>query len=258
MSGVRCAVALLLAGLAAMACGDTDTSGKGTPSSESTNSSAMTAGTVGGTATTGVAGAAASSTSISTASGSSSVGGAAGGAACGPEPVAGSVLTGDLVLLTPGDVAAAEGYSEVTGSLAVSPGLSVVELPNLIAIGGDIHFEGLSLVTLALPNLRALGGELWLYLNLELLEADFRNLEQVGGRVYIHRNIALRSIQLFSLQSIGGMPVSGPVSMEFSAQLALPTCFEDRLIELIPNLHLIGSDVHCACAQDCDLLVADC
>lgn len=173
-----------------------------------------------------------------------------------PEP--GSVLTGDLVLLTPEDVATAQGYSEITGGLAVSPSLQVVELPNLVAIGGGIRFESLSLVTLALPNLQTLGGELWLYLNLELLEADFRSLEEVGGRVYIHRNAVLRSIQLFSLQSIGGMPVSGPVAMEFSAQLALPTCFEERLTELIPNLHLIGSDVECACALTCDLLVADC
>jgi hypothetical protein len=241
-----------------MACGDTDASGGGTPFIENTNSATMTVSTVGGTVTTGAAGATASSTSASIGSGSSGLGGAAGGAECGPMAAPGSVLDGDLVLLTPDDVETAQGYSEVTGSLAVSPSLQGVELPNLLALGGDIHFESLSLITLALPNLRTLGGELWLYLNLELLEADFRNLEEVGGRVYIHRNIALRAIQLFSLTSIGGMPVSGPVSMEFSAQPALPTCFEDRLIELIPNLNLIGSDVQCACAFTCDLLVADC
>lgn len=236
MRGLRWVGLLFLGVWGALACGDAD-NGNAVPS-ESTN---------------GAAGA--SSSPPGTGSGS---GGAAGAATCGPLPEPGAVLDGDLSLLTPDDVANAQQYSEVTGNLAVSPSLQVVELPNLVAIGGAIHFESLSLTHLALSNLRTLGGELWLYLNLELLEADFRSLEEVGGRVYIHRNIALHSIQLFSLISIGGMPVSGPVPMEFSAQLALPNCFEDRLIELIPNLSLIGSDVQCACVLECDLLVADC
>ncbi len=259
MSGVGCAGVLLLVGLGAIACGDTGANGNGGPSTGSTDSAAtattsMVTTGAGGTGITTSAGA-----STSTGSDSSGSGGTAG-AGCGPTPAPGTVLEGDLVLSTPGDVAAAQAYAEVTGNLEVSPGLQVLELPNLVAIGGDIRFESLSLVTLFLPNLRTLGGELWLYLNMELLEADFRNLERVGESIYIHRNIALRSIQLFSLESIGGVPVSDPTPIEFSAQLALPTCFEDRLIEMIPQLEtqLIGSQVECTCTLECDLLVADC
>jgi hypothetical protein len=69
----------------------------------------------------------------------------------------------------------------------------------------------------------------------------------------------MRSLQLFALESVGGQPVTSPgAPVMLTAQLALPTCFEELLLERVPSASITESNVDCRCAFDCDVLVADC
>jgi hypothetical protein len=99
--------------------------------------------------------------------------------------------------------------------------------------------------------------ELWLYLNLSLVDVDLRSLETTGGQVYIHRNIAVTSVQLFALEEVSGAPATG---FTFTAQLALPSCFEALLIETYPEIEITaGNGPTCDdCAFDCGGLTANC
>ncbi len=174
------------------------------------------------------------------------------------DPAPGDTFEGDFLITRAADVEALRTFSEVTGSLIVSSTEALdVTLPDLVSIGGDVNVDSTEIVRLALPNLKAIGGELWLYLNLALLEIDVRSLESLGTRVYVHRNVAVSSVQLFALAEIAGGPVRG---FEFTAQLSLSSCFEDRLIELYPNINITaGQGPVCNdCALECDALVANC
>lgn len=173
-------------------------------------------------------------------------------------PGPGQPFDGDIVLTTQEEVDAARGYSELSGNLTIlgTLGLSV-ELPNLTRIGGDLRADSTEIERLSLPHLDAIGGELWLYLNQALLEVDLRNLTTVGEQVFIDRNIAVTAAQLFALEEIGGEPATGFV---FTGQLALPSCFEERLVELYPGISITaGNGLMCSdCSFSCGGLAANC
>jgi hypothetical protein len=166
-----------------------------------------------------------------------------------PEPVNGSSFEGDLSLATAADVAAAREYSSISGSLYVTA-LTELDLPNLTHVGGDVYADHSSLMTLSLPNLVTIEGALWLYLNGELVSADFRKLERAGARVFIHRNIKLASLQIRALVDVGTADFS-----DVSGNSALPDCFvTGTTLESV----LSSSSLDCTCGVVCGLLEASC
>jgi hypothetical protein len=176
-----------------------------------------------------------------------------GGQDCVPlAPAQGRVFEGDLLLLTPSDVEAAQQYSEITGSLqvqATSEPLDV-ELPQLRRVGGGLSADSTTLRRFAAPRLESVGSQLWFYLN-DVVEIDLRNLTTVGAQVSIHRNLALRALQLDALVSAGE---SGGLLL--NRNLQLPDCFLDVLDQ---RFILVRTDApECICTRSCGLIEAHC
>jgi hypothetical protein len=166
-----------------------------------------------------------------------------------PQPIDGSSFEGDLSLATPADVEAAREYSSISGSLYVTA-LTELDLPNLTHVGGDVYIEKSALVSLSLSNLVTIEGALWLYLNYELVSADFRTLERAGARVFIHRNIKLASLQIQALAEVGTADFS-----DVSGNSALPDCFvTGTALESV----LSSSSLDCTCSVVCGLVEASC
>jgi hypothetical protein len=174
------------------------------------------------------------------------------------EPGPGEVFDGDVFLTTEEEAETARAYSEITGDLPIfgMAGLGA-DLPNLTRVGGDVRADSTEIERLSLVHLREIGGELWIYLNRSLLEIDLRNLVTVGEQVFIDRNDAVTAVQLFALEEIAGEPADGFV---FTAQLALPSCFEERLLERYPNVSITpGNGPVCDdCSFECGALVVNC
>ena len=176
-----------------------------------------------------------------------------GGQDCVPlAPARGQVFEGDLFLLTPADVEAAQQYSEITGSLevqATSEPLDV-ELPQLRRLGGELSADSTKLRRFAAPRLESVGSQLWFYLN-DMVELDLRNLTTVGAQVTIHRNLALRVLQLDALVSAGE-----DGNMLLNRNLQLPDCFLDVLDE---RFNFVRTDApECICTRSCGLIEAHC
>jgi hypothetical protein len=165
------------------------------------------------------------------------------------QPVNGPSFEGDLALATPADVEAARDYSSISGSLYVST-LTELDLPNLTHVGGDVYIDKSALVSLSLSNLVTIEGALWLYLNGELVSADFRKLERAGVRVFIHRNIKLASLQIRALVEFGTADFS-----DVSDNSALADCFVTGTpLESV----LSSSSLDCTCNAVCGLVEASC
>jgi hypothetical protein len=178
----------------------------------------------------------------------------AGGQNCVPlAPARGQVFEGDLFLLSPTDVDAAQQYSEITGSLqlqATSEPLDV-ELPQLRRLGGGLSADSTKLRRFVAPRLESVGSQLWFYLNHDLVEIDLRNLTTVGAQVSIHRNLGLRVLQLDALVSAG----EGG-SLLLNRNLQLPDCFLDVLDQ---RFILVRTDApECICTRSCGLIEAHC
>jgi hypothetical protein len=178
----------------------------------------------------------------------------AGARQCAPlAPARGQVFEGDVFLVTPADVEAAQQYSEITGSLqvqATSEPLDV-ELPQLQRLGGELSADSTTLRRFAAPRLESVGGQLWFYLN-AVVEIDLRNLTTVGARVTIHRNLALRALQLDALVSAGD-----DGNMLLNRNLQLPDCFLDVLDERF-NFVRTDAPPECICTRSCGLIQAAC
>jgi hypothetical protein len=177
-------------------------------------------------------------------------GGSSGGDCIALTPVQGQVFEGDVFLVTPADVEAAQQYSEITGSLQVHAILEPldVELPRLRRLGGDLRAESTRLRRFLAPRLEGLDGQLWFYLSRDLVEVDFRNLAEVGANVFIHRNLTLRLLQLDALVSADGIEISGNPE--------LPDCFLDVLGQRFDLLR--STTPECSCTRGCGLIEADC
>jgi hypothetical protein len=256
-----CALAIVLAS----ACGDSASTGPangaGTGGAAGSGGPAGNGGSAGSGGSAGVGG----STGGDGAAGDSSSAGSGASASCPdepPAPVAGDVLEGDLLIATPGDAESASSWSEITGTLRIAssyPG--VLDLPNLVRVGGDVFLEGnavagmdestwAQITELRLPNLASIGGQLYVYLTAKLVETDFRSLESVGYRVYYMRNLALRRIGLDSLSnaaastSIQASPEAA--SCEIEAICGGAGCGEEY------------SDADCTCEVRCGRLEPHC
>jgi hypothetical protein len=223
------------------------------------NATGGSGGATGGTSATGGSGAAsgASANGGASASGGANASGGASGSSAGAgddceevqQPVTGSSFEGDLSLATPADVEVARAYSSISGSLYVTA-LTELDLPNLTHVGGDVYIEKSALVSLSLSNLVTIEGALWLYLNYELVSADFRTLERAGARVFIHRNIKLASLQIQALAEVGTADFS-----DVSGNSALPDCFvTGTALESV----LSSSSLDCTCSVVCGLVEASC
>ncbi len=242
--------------------------------SGATGGSAASGGTTAGTGATGGAGAAGgtSATGGTAATGSDCVpmeppagGGGAPGCAPYPAPVAGGVLEGDLYIATAADAEAARGYSEITGNLLVDPRYcGVLELPNLVRVGGDVNASGSSsstevtwpnLTVLRLANLESIGGEIMVYLTMALVETDFRSLESVGVRVYYERDLALRRIGLDSLTDVSQVLIEAvPVAAR---------CEIEAICSQVPaapaaSCAITGGMNTCTCETTCGRLTPVC
>jgi hypothetical protein len=204
----------------------------------------------------------------------------------GPEPDLddGGVYDGDLVIGSSAELEALGTYSVITGNLTIggsgTPGgatIQEVDLSHLREVGKDLTIRGTGLTDLELPRLERVTGQLWVSLNLELLEvrmpelasvqdlyldtdtklvrSEFPKLEEVSGTLYIHRNIELVSWGLDALHSVG--------SVTITANASLPQCLVDAFNE---NTGMMasseatgaGSPPICDCPEECGRLVVDC
>jgi hypothetical protein len=157
--------------------------------------------------------------------GTGGAGGASSVSCLAPPPAAGAVWSGALEIGTAADVAAARGYAEVTGGIFVDAAFSgVVDLPDIVSVGGDVYIESTGVTAVRMPNLSRLTGMLWMYLNLSLSEADFRSVG-VASRVFINRNPKLTLIRMDSLrQADGGLEIT-------DAQI--PVCLAQAIVAAV-------------------------
>ena len=141
------------------------------------------------------------------------------------------VFVGDLTINNQADLAALEGYTEITGSILFDPDAEITEISGLdclLAVGGSIvMYEQPELVT-GFQNLRSVGG------NLGFSDDDhsfapsaalaplstvsiFNELRSVGGALYFHpdhRREALVLDGFHKLRTIGGNLAFGGADFE--------------------------------------------
>src|SRR5688572_18387381 len=202
----------------------------------------------------------------------------------GPDPDDGGTYDGDLVIESSAELEALGTYSFITGNLTIGrtgtpEGATIqeVDLSHLREVGKDLIIRNTILTDLELPRLERVGGQLWVSLNLELLEvrmpelrrvqdlyldtgiklvrSEFPKLEEVSGTLYIHRNLELVSWGLDALRSVG--------SVTITANASLPQCLVDAFNE---NTGMMasseatgaGSPPICDCPEECGRIVVDC
>jgi hypothetical protein len=201
-----------------------------------------------------------------------------------PDPDDGGVYDGDLVIESSAELDALGTYSVITGNLTIGGAGTPFEgeIPELAfshlrEVGGDLTIRYTHLTDLELPRLERVGGQLWVSLNLELLElrmpeltsvqdlyldtdpelvrSEFPKLEEVSGTLYVHRNVKLVSWGLDALRSVA--------SVTITANAALPQCLVDAFNE---NTGMMasseatgaGSPPICDCPEECGRIVVDC
>jgi hypothetical protein len=201
-----------------------------------------------------------------------------------PDPDDGGIYDGDLVIESHDELEALGTYSVITGSLTIggsgTPGgatIQELDLSHLREVGKDLNIRNTGLTDLELPRLERVTGQLWVSLNLELLEvrmpelksvqdlyldtdaklvrSEFPKLEEVSGTLYIHRNIKLVSWGLDALRSVG--------SVTITANASLPQCLVDAFNEdtgMMASSEATGagSPPICDCPEECGRIVVDC
>jgi hypothetical protein len=201
-----------------------------------------------------------------------------------PDPNDGGIYDGDLVIESSDELEALGTYSVITGDLTIGrtgtpEGATIqeVDLSHLREVGKDLIIRNTLLTDLELPRLERVGGQLWVSLNLELLEvrmpeltsvqdlyldtgiklvrSEFPKLEEVSGTLYIHRNVELVSWGLDALRSVG--------SVTITANESLPQCLVDALNEntgMMASSEATGADSPpiCDCPEECGRIVVDC
>lgn len=200
------------------------------------------------------------------------------------DPDDGGIYDGDLVIESSGELQALGTYSVITGDLTIGGAGTPFEgeIPELAfshlrEVGGDLTIRYTHLTDLELPRLERVGGQLWVSLNLELLElrmpeltsvqdlyldtdvklvrSEFPKLEEVSGTLYVHRNIELESWGLDALRSVA--------SVTITANESLPQCLVDALNEntgMMASSEATGvsSPPICDCPEECGRIVVDC
>ncbi len=200
-----------------------------------------------------------------------------------PDPDDGGTYDGDLVIESHDELEALGTYSVITGNLTIggsgTPGAETIQELDLSSAGsgGDLTIRNTRVTDLELPRLERVEGQLWVSLNLELLEvrmpeltsvldlyldtdakllrSEFPKLEEVSGTLYVHRNLKLVSWGLDALRSVG--------SVTITANASLPQCLVDALNEntgMMASSELIGagSPPICDCPEQCGRIVVDC
>lgn len=201
-----------------------------------------------------------------------------------PDPDDGGTYDGDLVIVSSHQLEALGTYSTITGNLTIGTSgpaagtpIQELDLSHLREVGKDLTIRNTDLTDLELPRLERVGGQLWVSLNLELLElrmpeltsvqdlyldtdvklvrSEFPKLEEVSGTLYVHRNIELESWGLDALRSVA--------SVTITANESLPQCLIDALNEntgMMASSEATGvsSPPICDCPEECGRIVVDC
>lgn len=169
-------------------------------------------------------------------------------------PVA-NVFEGDYTITGQSSVDAAVLFSEITGTLGVSPrsavDLDVIELPGLERVGGSIAASGSTVTRLALPRLESVSGDLLLIDNAGLVAADFRSLSSIGGALSVTGTSSLASLNMAALTSVAGDVTFG--------SSALANCEVQFVLDNlgIGSSYTDGRD-DCSCTLVCSSLVPSC
>lgn len=166
-----------------------------------------------------------------------------------------NVFEGDYAITGQSSVDAAALFSEISGTLSVSPrsadDLDVIELPGLERVGGSIDTSGSTVTRLALPRLETVSGDLLLNANAGLVAADFRSLRSVGGALSVTGSSQLASLNLATLTSVAGDVTFG--------SSALANCEVQFVLDNLGtgSLYTDGRD-DCSCTLVCSSIVPSC
>lgn len=156
------------------------------------------------------------------------------------------VFEGDVVLVGSESRDAAEGYTEITGSLTIAVD-DAIALPNLQRVGGDLNVYGMATTSIRLPFLRSVGGTVWVDSIQSLEQLDLRGLERVEGRFWIHRNSVLWDLRLDALRDVGE-------DVQLSGHPRIPECFAEAIagqLEEVAGLIVGAADSGCTCRFEC-------